>query len=241
MAHGFFPLYCKSWDCESCRRFKKKTVTKFIRSHFVSNSLYMMTFTYKHNLPPLSVWRNVGKTWNRWRTRAVQKYGSFNYIKIVETHKVSPYPHFHVLIDKFIPITWISKTLVKLGFGWNFQSQRISQKGAVAYVSKYLAKEWPNEQGKKYRKEAKTRIVSSSRALGPVFITTSDWSLIQKFPNEKIASVWQKSIVDHLDKLDWEYDITLLYYSGIVIETFIASTNTLYLEPDWIGLQSYRG
>lgn len=160
---------CKSWDCPFCRQFKAADYLERIKRLFDGRQLFFYTFTYFHSKPPEVVWSEYSTAWNRLRTAAVKRYGSFAYVRVLESHNLSPYPHLHVVTDKQFEVGWLGKELLRAGFGYQCDQKPITSTGAATYVAKYLTKEWSNEEGKKWRKALRLRIISfggfdSSRA-----------------------------------------------------------------------------
>jgi len=169
---------CKSWSCTACRKKKSLIVRKYIEKHFASKQLYMWTLTFDHKDTAEETWNLLGERWNRFRTYAKLMCGDFNYIRIVEPHKNGGYPHFHILIDKYLDISKATKHLVSQGFGWNCHCKRISTDGARGYVTKYLTKKWESDDAEYLRKKTNSRILSVGRATGAVFSRKSDWTLV---------------------------------------------------------------
>ena len=155
-----FPMRCKSWDCPYCAKIKADAYKVRMRPLFDSPALYMYTFTFYHNRPEFEVWSEVSKAWNRFRTAAQKKYGGFNYVRILEHHHVSDYPHLHCLIDKRFADVWIAKELKAAGFGYQCKVKPITSEGAIGYVTKYLTKCWTSEPCKNIRRALRLRIIS---------------------------------------------------------------------------------
>ena len=174
---GFFPVLCKSWACEYCRKLKASLIRNYVKENFKEEDLWMLTFTLFHSGDEAFSWKKIAKGWNLFRTYATKLHGKFSYLRIIEPHKKSGYPHMHVLVNKFVCDQAVLKKLVRWGFGWNFESQRISQKSALGYVTKYLTKGWDNVDAEELRQATKARIVSVSRDLPPLFFKTPSWEL----------------------------------------------------------------
>lgn len=62
------------------------------------------------------------------------------YVQVLECHK-SGMPHFHLLIDRYIPIVWIRNCWQRLGGGHQVRIESIPVRNGAAYISKYLAKQ----------------------------------------------------------------------------------------------------
>ena len=172
------PVKCKCWECPTCRKRKAKLISDFIKKNFSGRQIWMLTLTDPHRDSAARAWQTLGDKWNLFRTWAVKHYGMFNYIRVIEPHKAGGYPHMHVLVDAPIAHKELVKKITDWGFGWNFHSKRMSASGAAGYVTKYLTKEWPDDTVHELRTESKARIVQASRKLGPIFFTTTTWSLV---------------------------------------------------------------
>jgi len=155
-----FPSRCHSWDCPECSRAKAAMYRKRMRPLFEKRQLYMYTFTYYHSRPPIEVWKDVAKSWNRFRTAATKKFGQFSYARILEHHHKSDYPHLHVIADINIPPGWFNRELISAGFGYQAKVVPITTDGAVLYVTKYLTKPWTSAECKAIRKTLKMRLIS---------------------------------------------------------------------------------
>lgn len=176
----FVPVRCKSWGCESCRSIKAKIVKDFIRRSFAGCKVTMLTFTDPHKGDVLEAWRTLGSRWNLFRTWAVKTYGKFQYVRVIEPHKMGGWPHMHVLVNVKMSEPRIRAMLKKWNYGYIFDKMEISVEGASQYVSGYLTKKWPGQQANALRRTTKTRIVQASQSLGPIFSKASDWKLVSR-------------------------------------------------------------
>lgn len=174
----FVPSRCKSWGCEHCRPLKAKIVRNYVKDNFDGDNIRMLTFTLFHSGNPEEAWRQIGDHWNRLRTNVAKQLGKFTYMRVVEPHKDGTWPHLHVLIKGAEKVYKLFEKCVKAGFGWNAHCQSIPPDKAALYVSKYLTKGWPAGQADALRVLSKTRIVSVSRDLPPIFTKKSSWDLI---------------------------------------------------------------
>lgn len=158
--YKIIPVKCKSWDCPECAKYKAFIYRKRISALFDGRQLFMYTFTYYHDSSVESVWNSYNVAWNRFRTAAHKKYGSFAYVRILESHEKSNYPHLHVIADKRFEDTWIAAELKSAGFGYQAKCAPVTSEGASYYISKYLTKPWTNEVSKTIRKTLHLRLIS---------------------------------------------------------------------------------
>jgi len=176
---ALIPTLCKSWSCPTCRLKKAMEVRSFIRNNFASKKVWMITITFSHQGTPLGAWKSIGKNLNRMLCYARKYTGRFNYIRVVEPHKDGSWPHIHMLVDQNICSPAFVSLVTSWGFGWNFHCTVMDGVKASNYMSKYLTKPWPQGDGDLLRQMAKTRIVSASRALGPIFYIKPSWKIVE--------------------------------------------------------------
>lgn len=197
---ALIPLLCKSWSCSICRPKKADQVKLFIRKNFSKRKVWMLTFTYNHRGTALNAWRGIGNNLNRMLSYARKYNEKFSYVRVVEPHKDGSWPHIHMLVDKDICSNQFVKMVTEWGFGWNFHCEPMDGAKASNYMAKYLTKEWPDGDADLLRQISKTRIVSSSRELGPIFAGGSDWKVVQ-LPNPwRQIPYLRKAVVSELHK-----------------------------------------
>ena len=172
------PVKCKCWECPTCRRRKSQLVQQFIRKNFSHKSLWMITLTLPHRGDVSDSWREIGSQWNVFLTYVRARFGNFDYVRVIEPHLSGGWPHMHILVTKPILNNETMRHLTECGFGWKCHSTRVSVEGSARYVSKYLTKDWPNEQVHTLRRESGCRIVQASRGLGPIFFTVTSWRCV---------------------------------------------------------------
>jgi hypothetical protein len=170
-----FPLACKSWDCPDCRKVKAQGYRDRMQRINDGRRLYMLTLTYFHSLTPDEAWKSYNDAWNRLRTNLTKRCGSFDYIRVLESHNKSPYPHLHVILDMYIKPTVLGVAAVSAGFGYQIKCKPITTEGAFHYVKKYLTKEWKNKEAWWHRKKNRCRLISFSRGLLSPIPPSSGW------------------------------------------------------------------
>lgn len=196
-----FPMRCKSWDCPKCRIVKAKEYKKRMTSIDDGRPLYLLTLTYYHNQSPLEAWRTYNDAWNRFRTHASKRYGSFDYIRVLESHTDSPYPHLHIIMDLHIPPSDLGKMAIAAGFGYQISNKKLTSEGAFHYVTKYLTKEWKNKEAWALRKDCRCRIISFSRGLLSPKPRGGGWETV-------IRGSDLQTCIDHI-RLDYEWQPTV--------------------------------
>jgi hypothetical protein len=218
-----FPLRCHSWDCPECAKEKANKYKKRMRPLFDGRKLWMYTLTYYHSRPPEEVWKDYSKAWNRFRTAAVKKMGSFSYCRVLEHHHESPYPHLHIIADKEFPATWFNREMLSAGFGYQAKCKPITTKGAVEYVTKYLTKPWTNAYCRSLRKSLRLRIVSFGGGACTSCRPGHSWKIVARGSDGNIVR-------NRMDiERTWTYGRGLtLTFERIVDGT---SEQTFYLAP----------
>lgn len=136
-----------------------------IKKMFDGRRLWMVTLTYKHDVSEIFAWKNYNVAWNRLRTNLFKQYGKFSFVRVLESHNKSAYPHLHLIWDRHIPVNVFGPAVVSAGFGYQMELTEIKSDRARTYVSKYLTKEWRNVEGRGLEKACRCRRISFSRDL----------------------------------------------------------------------------
>lgn len=192
-----FPMRCKSWDCPDCRKIKAIEYTGRMSALQKLPNLYFYTLTYYHSVTPDKAWKDYNVAWNRFRTAAAKKFGSFNYVRVLESHKKSPYPHLHIIADQHFNATWFNREVLNAGFGFQMDAKEITSAGAFHYIKKYLTKEWTNEEAKWLRKKYRCRIITFSRGLLSPIQRGKEWEQL-------LVGTTLDACIDHI-RTDYEW------------------------------------
>jgi hypothetical protein len=116
--------------------------------------------------------KHVRLVFNRFREYLRRKYGQPpKFICILEFTQRGT-PHLHILLDRYIPHQWISKTWDKLGGGRIVFIKRVTAHNVSRYLSKYLTKDLILSAPKG------TRRITTSRS-------------IKQFPKFNSGIVWE--------------------------------------------------
>lgn len=197
--YRIFPARCHSWNCPVCARAKAEQYRARMRPFFESGQLFMYTFTYYHKRSPLEVWAEVSRSWNRFRTAAVKRFGDFSYARVLEHHKKSPYPHLHIIADKRLPDTWLNKELLSAGFGYQADCQPVTSDNAAYYVTKYLTKPWTDADCRAMRETLRLRIITFGGKACTKRMSGTPWELIVK------ATICQDASDAMVRDLEWAH------------------------------------
>lgn len=173
-----FPLRCKSWDCPYCAKIKGEHYRERMQPLFEKEALFFYTFTFYHNKPVLEAWQSVQSSWNRLRTAAAKKYGRFSYVRVLEHHHRSDYPHLHVIADIRFTDTWLARELKAAGFGYQCKVEKVTSDRAAIYISKYLTKPWDSAVCRTIRKNLRLRLISFGGDACSPSRSGGKWSLL---------------------------------------------------------------
>lgn len=176
------PLTCKSWSCPSCAPKKSARYGKIFESIFTRKQLYFYTLTFHHRGDPRSVWARAAKSWNHLLTILHQTEGRFSYVRILESHTISCYPHYHIVVTKHFDAVKFGQALRRSGFGWQAVCKRVNAQGLNGYLRKYLAKPWTRTDAAQLRRLLRLRLVSVSRDLRLTPHNPTDWHLLKAVP-----------------------------------------------------------
>jgi hypothetical protein len=171
-----FPSRCKKWSCPICREKRSQHHKLRINSFFGKDQLWFYTLTFKHNLPEKQAWQKASIAWNKLNTSLHKRYGNYAYVRVLESHSTSCYPHYHFLVNRFFPAKEFGSLLLTSGFGFQARVARVSGVGAGGYISKYFVKGWPREDAQKIREELGLRVVNYSRNFPHYLVPSGGWN-----------------------------------------------------------------
>jgi hypothetical protein len=200
------PLRCKSWSCPICSEKKSNSYGKRIADSFGNQQLYFYTFTFYHSMDSLSCWKNQSKAWNHLLTILHKHYGRFSYVKVLESHRESPYPHLHVLTKRLFGAVILGQALVSAGFGYQSRVARVQSVGVSSYLRKYLGKSWTRADSSLLRKKLALRIVCFSRGACNSAHLHSGWSFIGISQDRDSAIVRLLMAAAHYSGNNWFAD-----------------------------------
>ena len=156
----FRRVNCKTWGCALCGPRKAKLYKWAIRHLAEQEGLSrFLTLT----LDPAKIAgqpvRYLRQVFNKFRTYLRRKYEVLvKYIAVLEFQK-SGIPHLHLLVDRYIPWSWITGSWSALGGGKIVDIKYVDVHRVARYLSKYLTKELLLSAPKRSRR------VTTSRSL----------------------------------------------------------------------------
>lgn len=217
--YAFVPARCRSWSCPVCRPIKAAQLRRYVGKHFTGENIFMLSFTLYHSGSAADSWGYISDHWNRLRTSVVKNSGRFTFMRIIEPHADGRWPHMHVLIHGSKQIYELLTKCTDCGFGWSCHSLRVSTDRAKRYVTKYLTKPWPGSEADSYRILKKTRIVSVSRDLPPLFTKESEWECVQDTQPNNHVHFRANSMIDYLQNHGATYICCEPFADGFNIQT----------------------
>lgn len=136
------PLYCRSWNCETCRP-KRKSQLMALAAAGEPSRFLTLTVNPAYGLNPEDRLKMLSHAWKVLvkRLRRIHGAAQVEYLAVVEATKRGE-PHLHILLRApFIPWRLISEAMDELIHAPIVDIRQIrSQKEVVSYVAKYITK-----------------------------------------------------------------------------------------------------
>ena len=195
---------CRCWGCAYCGPKKASRYRRAIRELAEKNKLNrFLTLTLDPKAPgdqdPVAY---INASFAKWRIYLKRKFGvSITYIRILEFQK-SGNPHFHILVDRFIPQAWIQSTWQAIGGGRFVDIRYVDIHRIARYLSKYLTKELLLSAPKRSRR------ITVSRGI----------RLIEKKKSELVCRFYRTKIIDLFLQLMPDLDDVWVDEEGVLRE-----------------------
>jgi len=183
--YALFPMPCKRWSCSVCGKKKAWMYSKRITEAFQQHRARFMTLTLAEVSDPLATVRIMAGCWNLLRLRLKRHFGKCIYARFLEYGGKNGRPHYHILVNKYIPQKWLSKVAYECGFGKIVDIRLPPKKAIVKYCTKYLSKDLVNIRTQKFYKNQKVRRVVCSREVKLNPKSNAGWqaiSIVEQFP-----------------------------------------------------------
>jgi hypothetical protein len=137
---GIYPLRCKQWACDECGPKKVRATIAMIRSGMRSGTPRFFTLTSPGEDDAVTSYDKFQERWHRFQARLRRRYGTVEYVAVVERQKRGA-AHVHVVYrGEFIPWQWLGRAAAASGFG-KIVDIRKPAKRIERYLAKYLTKE----------------------------------------------------------------------------------------------------
>lgn len=158
-------LPCNSWSCPECAKRKARRVAKTTKKGLEGECIRFVTLTMRPSKNLSEAARNIKTAWNRLRLAITRRYGTFKYVWAIEGHKSTGMPHLHILLNKYIPQKWLSRSAYRAGFGYVADIRKVKTNDAFDYVVKYLGKGLGSKTLERVMRLQRLRRWSKSRSI----------------------------------------------------------------------------
>jgi hypothetical protein len=204
----FIRVDCRCWGCLYCGPKKATRYRHAIREvaeRYKLNRFLTLTLDPKvlGEKDPVAY---INSVFAKWRIYLKRKFGVLiKYIRILEFQK-NGNPHFHILVDRFVPQAWIQSTWQAVGGGRFVDIRYVDIHRIARYLSKYLTKELLLSAPKRSRR------VTVSRGI----------RLIEKKKSDLVWRFFRTRIIDLFLELLPDLDDVWLDEEGVLKE-FVVS------------------
>jgi hypothetical protein len=131
---------CHSRFCIDCSKLKRFDILNKFRYFRDAQHCVKLELTFDNSAPdPYEDPRFYSHAWDVFVKRLRRYIGKIHYLRIVEL-SASGRPHFHILIDRFIPHEWITSTFPECGGGKVNWIKLCDPGRAFGYITKYITK-----------------------------------------------------------------------------------------------------
>ena len=138
------PFRCNSWDCYCCaHRMRCNLVEELDRLVEERPQLRrLLTLTLDPETAPNGQEEQhsyLTERFNALRTEIKDRYPGMSYVWI-RGEGDGGNPHLHLLVDRYLPQSLLSKTARRVGLGHVVDIRRVNARNAARYLTKYLTK-----------------------------------------------------------------------------------------------------
>ena len=136
------PFRCKSWNCDECGPRKAKRFRHQVGVWAEKRKLNrLVTVTLDPKKLGSDPYAYLSRCWHKFGIYLARRYGKVSFIWVMELQR-NGNPHLHILVDRFIPQAWLSRTWDAIGGGKIVDARRIDVQRIRPYLAKYLNKAW---------------------------------------------------------------------------------------------------
>jgi hypothetical protein len=173
----------------------------------------LITLTFPdHSADVLTTLKNLYRNFKRFIQRVRRKYPNIAFIRTIEVHQ-SGFPHIHMVIDNYIPISFLQKHWHDLGGGWvditsGNKESKVKRPANAKQAARYLTEELekrvqdPHKLGHVFW-QANLKSVTTSRNLD-ITQSSGEWQFkrnaidlqdaMYEFEFLKLKATWEDSI-----------------------------------------------
>jgi hypothetical protein len=179
------PFRCNSWDCYCCaHRMRCNLIEELDRLVDERPELRrLLTLTLDPEKAPddqAEQHRYLTERFNALRTELRDRWPDLSYIWIREEGE-SGNPHLHLLVDRYMPQSELSRLASRVGLGHIVDIRRVNARNAAKYLTKYLTK------------GALHDLPDGARRYG----SSADVDLAVRGPSEESEREWDLMMDDH--------------------------------------------
>lgn len=173
--HLLTKFKCKSWQCAHCAPKKAFLIAKRCQKNFAIEESRFLTLTLRPMEDKEEALRYIKKCWNRLRLLIVREFGKTKYCWTMEIQKNTQMPHLHVIINKYLPKSWLNMAVVRAGFGPICDIRKISSGQVFGYITKYITKGLGSHEMEMLLRNIKGRRVGFSRGMTLESLKEEEW------------------------------------------------------------------
>jgi len=164
---------CKSWSCPRCARQKAQAIAHKARLNFTREHVRFLTLTIRPQGSIPQGLLHINRSWNRLRINLTRKLGKVKYFRVLEPQSRTKMPHFHILLNKYVPAAWLNTAVTQAGFGPIYKIKDVRNEHVFYYVLKYFRKGFDDDEFLNALLLIHSRRFSFSRGLVPWLRTPS--------------------------------------------------------------------
>jgi hypothetical protein len=204
------PHACKSNYCPRCRKNNLIKLRKALYSALKTHTWRLVTLTYPdHSRDLLTQLRSIYKQFHCFIRRVKRVYPNLAYVRTIEIHQRG-YPHIHLIVDKYIPIAFLTKHWHDVGGGLvdirrplskQSRGKRVTYKQAARYLTEEIEKssQDPHRLGPIFW-QSRVKAVSSSRNLS-LKSSNKSYEFVGVYDNIDLAMVHYENLL-----FDYKYN-----------------------------------
>lgn len=157
---------CHSRTCEHCQKARRNNILEKMQYFKSVRRCVKLELTFPDSSPdPLEHPDFYSHAWEIFLKRIRRRIKKFRYFRMIELTKAG-IPHFHILLDCYIPHWWISEIFPDCGGGEVNWIKQVPAGHALGYVTKYVTKSTgENDDYQKFFYQSGMRCFSYSHKL----------------------------------------------------------------------------
>lgn len=190
---GVYALRCKSWGCSHCGPRKTKATIARVRQGMRQGPCKFITITSPAGESRDTTYAEFSGRWRRLHERIRRRFGTIEYVAVVEPQARGA-AHVHVVFrGPFIPQRWLSRAAREAGFG-SIVDIRRAPRTLATYLTKDLTKAIsdPTIAPPRYFRRVRWSHHWSDWARPALARTWSSWYVVDAVPPHAAISAAQR-------------------------------------------------